>query len=153
MTSLPFHPCLHKGFKIFKLLSSSQSVVDCQDKILSISNSLRMGPDGAMREEKASTQILLPDLGHLFLQWQSVSAGTVLSEQEWLPGQWVPCQVQEGETVLFPHKWFPPPPAPTRAGRGVSVAIKFPRPCFFPFCPPCNSSSAVVGLLSHVQLF
>ena len=92
-------------------------------------------------------------LGHLFLQWQSVSAGTVLSEQEWLPGQWVPCQVQEGETVLFPHKWFPPPPAPTRAGRGVSVAIKFPRPRFFPFCPPCNSSSAVVGLLSHVQLF
>ena len=56
MTSLPFHPCLHKGFKIFKLLSSSQSVVDCQDKILSISNSLRMGPDGAMREEKASNK-------------------------------------------------------------------------------------------------
>ena len=88
---------------------------------------------------------MLPDLGHLFLRWQSVSAGTVLSEQEWLPGQWVPCQVQEGKTVLFSHKWFPPPPAPTKAGGGVSVAIKFPRPCFFPFFPPC--------LLSHVQLF
>lgn len=97
-----------------------------------------------MLVKRASPQkkSLLPDLGHLFLQWQSVSAGTVLSEQEWLLASGYP-GVQEERLHHTPTSGFTLLlQLPLELVGVCPVAIKFLRPCF-----SCSALHATVAVL------